>query len=305
MDTPAHVTVLPGAEAAARAVDDDRALLYASAFLSGYRGRTREAYETALQQWGAWCAHRGVHVLDVRRAHVQAYAGELVDAGRSPSTVGVKLSALGGFYRYLVDEGQLASSPAARVRRPRVSGDSTRQSLTRAELALLLEAAGADGPQARALVCLLALNGLRVSEACAATRGDVAAERTHEVLTVVRKGGRRDRVPLAPPTAAAIAALERTPRQRLLGLDRFQAARLVERLVDAAGIGKHITPHSLRHTFVTLALDAGVELRDVQDAAGHADPRTTRRSDRDRHSLDRHATYAVAALLEHEGPATA
>jgi integrase/recombinase XerD len=56
-----------------------------------------------------------------------------------------------------------------------------------------------------------------------------------------------------------------------------------------------LSPHSLRHSFVTAALDAAASLRDVQDAAGHADPRTTRRYDRDRHSLDRHPTYAVAA----------
>jgi len=48
---------------------------------------------------------------------------------------------------------------------------------------------------------------------------------------------------------------------------------------------------------VTLALDAGVSLRDVQDAARHADPRTTRRYDRSRHALDRHATYTLAAFV--------
>jgi Phage integrase family len=65
----------------------------------------------------------------------------------------------------------------------------------------------------------------------------------------------------------------------------------------AAGLAKHITPHSLPHTMVNLALDAGVSLRDVQDAARHADPRTTRRYDRVRHALDRHATYTLAAFL--------
>ena len=58
----------------------------------------------------------------------------------------------------------------------------------------------------------------------------------------------------------------------------------------------------MRHAFVTLALDAGVSLRDVQDAAGHADPRTTRRYDRARHNLDRAATYTVAAYLAGDGP---
>jgi integrase len=54
----------------------------------------------------------------------------------------------------------------------------------------------------------------------------------------------------------------------------------------------------LRHAFVTLALDAGVNLRDVQDAAGHADPRTTRRYDRSRHNLDRHPTYLLAGFVD-------
>jgi site-specific recombinase XerD len=64
-----------------------------------------------------------------------------------------------------------------------------------------------------------------------------------------------------------------------------------------AGIGKTITPHTLRHAFITAALDAGVPLRDVQEAASHADPRTTIRYDRARGSLDRHATYIVAAYI--------
>jgi integrase/recombinase XerD len=55
--------------------------------------------------------------------------------------------------------------------------------------------------------------------------------------------------------------------------------------------------HTLRHAFITAALDAGVPLRDVQEAASHADPRTTIRYDRARGSLDRHATYIVAAYV--------
>jgi integrase/recombinase XerD len=55
--------------------------------------------------------------------------------------------------------------------------------------------------------------------------------------------------------------------------------------------------HTLRHAFITAALDAGVPLRDVQEAASHADPRTTMRYDRARTSLDRHATYIVAAYV--------
>jgi site-specific recombinase XerD len=72
---------------------------------------------------------------------------------------------------------------------------------------------------------------------------------------------------------------------------------MVRRLARKAGINKPVGPHTLRHPFITAALDAGVPLRDVQEAASHADPRTTMRYDRARVSLDRHATYVVAAFL--------
>ena len=80
-------------------------------------------------------------------------------------------------------------------------------------------------------------------------------------------------------------------------LDRHAASRTVRRLARRAGIATRIGPHSLRHAFITAAFDAGVPLRDVQEAASHADPRTTMRYDRARQSLDRHATYIVAAFV--------
>jgi site-specific recombinase XerD len=72
---------------------------------------------------------------------------------------------------------------------------------------------------------------------------------------------------------------------------------MVRRVAIRAGITKPVGPHTLRHAFITAALNAGVPLRDVQEAASHADPRTTMRYDRGRVSLDRHATYVVAAYV--------
>ncbi|HEX5302540.1 MAG TPA: tyrosine-type recombinase/integrase [Streptosporangiaceae bacterium] len=82
-------------------------------------------------------------------------------------------------------------------------------------------------------------------------------------------------------------------------LDRHGAGRIVRQTARRAGIGKPVTPHTLRHAFITAALNAGVPLRDAQEAASHADPRTTMRHPpkRARGSLDRHATYIVAACL--------
>jgi integrase/recombinase XerD len=144
--------------------------------------------------------------------------------------------------------------------------------------------------------------------------GDLSTARGHRTAQVVRKGGAVHQVPLPAPAAHAVDALltDRGPAETAGGLadtaplfvdaegrplDRFDAGRIIRRLARAAGIRKAVSPHSLRHSFVTLALDAGVPLRDVQDSAGHADPKTTRRYDRGRHSLDRFAGYAVAAYV--------
>jgi integrase/recombinase XerD len=203
-----------------------------------------------------------------------------------------------------VEEDLLDHSPAAHVRRPRLDYDSHATGLDRNELGALLFAAGLGSPAEHALISLLALNGLGVSEATGASIEALAVERGHRTLVFARKGGKVVTIPLAPRTARVIdlAIGERvegpiflTPdRQRL---DRHRAARVVRRVARRAGIGKPVGPHTLRHAFITAALDAGVPLRDVQEAASHADPRTTMRYDRARGSLDRHATYIVAAYL--------
>lgn len=111
-------------------------------------------------------------------------------------------------------------------------------------------------------------------------------------------------IPLAPRTARAIdlAIGERVEGPIFLDthgerLDGHAASRIVRRLAGRAGINKPVEPHTLRHVFITAALDAGVPLRDVQEAASHADPRTTLRYDRARVSLDRRTTYIVAVFI--------
>ena len=81
-------------------------------------------------------------------------------------------------------------------------------------------------------------------------------------------------------------------------MDRHCATRRLRALATAAGVAAaRMHPHMLRHTYVTTMLDAGVDLRDVQIAARHADPRTTMRYDRARNNLDRHPNYILAAYM--------
>jgi integrase/recombinase XerD len=168
-----------------------------------------------------------------------------------------------------------------------VDYESHATALDRNELGALLAAAGLGLPAEHALMSLLALNGLRVSEATGADIDHLGLERGHRTLTITRKGGKVVTIPLAPRTARAIdlAIGERTDGPVFLAadgrrLDRHGAGRIVRKTARRAGIGKAVTPHTLRHAFITAALDAGVPLRDVQEAASHADPRTTMRSAR-------------------------
>jgi integrase/recombinase XerD len=147
------------------------------------------------------------------------------------------------------------------------------------------------------------LNGLRINEALGADITAIGSERGHRTLTVLRKGGKIVTIPLAPRTARSLdlAIGERVEGPILLRadgrrMDPHCAGRIVRRVVRRAGLNQKISPHTPRHAFITAALDAGVPLRDVQEAS-HADPRTTTRYDRARASLDRHATYIVAAYL--------
>ena len=281
----------------------DAERLALAGFLAGYRGLTREAYALDLRQFTTWCRARSLNLFAVRRADIEGFARELDARGRARATVTRRLCTLAGFYRYAVEEELLEHSPAAHVRRPRVDYESHAVALDRNELGALLVAAGLGLPPEHALISLLALNGLRVSEAT----GDIehlGLERGHRTLTITRKGGKVVTIPLAPRTARAIdlAVGERTGGPVFLAsdgrrLDRHGAGRVVRKVARRAGIGKTVTPHTLRHAFITAALDAGVPLRDVQEAASHADPRTTMRYDRARGSLDRHATYIVAAYV--------
>jgi integrase len=192
--------------------------------------------------------------------------------------------------------------------------------LDRNELGALLVQAGLGTARDHALIALLALNGLRISEALGADIGDLDMDRGHRTLRIVRKGGKHVTIPLAPRTTRA---LDLYVGERTVGpifvtadgrrMDRSAADRTVKRLARRAGIGKRISPHSLRHSFITAALDAGVALRDVQEAASHAEPRTTIRAsipsrhrpmryDRGRQSLDRHATLRRRRLRRRRLP---
>jgi integrase/recombinase XerD len=282
----------------------DEARLAVAGFLARYSGPTRTSYTTDSRQFFAWCAQVDLQVFAVQRGHVELWARAMEEKGLSRATIGRRLSTVAGFYRIAVLDGLLEHSPAEHVRRPKIDTDSATLGLDRMELSAFVAQGAAGSPVDHALACLLGLLGLRVSEACSIDVEDLSLERGHRTVTVLGKGSKLAVIPLPPRVARAVdlATGDRKAGPLLLTragnrLNRHAATRIVRRLAKRAGVTKHISPHSLRHSFITAALDAGVPLRDVQIAARHADPRTTTRYDRARNNLDRHASYIVAAFV--------
>lgn len=279
---------------------------------SGFSSRTREAYGRTVAEWTAACQTWGIHPLVARRPHVDRWLRDLETTGgregtgQASTTRARKLASVASVYSYAVSEGVIPASPVDRVKRPKTADRHQAPGMSLDEARRFLAAADADSPRTSALIRLLVANGLRVSEAIEADVAQLGHERGHRVLRILGKGSKAARVALAPPTARAIDTyLDGRTEGPLFctatgnRLDRAAVWRLIRRLAGRVGLGDlELSPHSMRATSITLLLDAGASLRDAQDHARHADPRTTRGYDRARGNLDRAGTYRLAAFLE-------
>lgn len=288
---------------------DSREQMLITAWLASKKtALTRRAYFNDLTKepngWLPFLTGHDIPLLGADQVHIDWWMRTLEAAGLKPTTVARKVSAVGNFYRYCKRRKIIPANPVKDVDRPSVSTDGVTPGLNRAEMKQLI--AAARGPRAVALLTLLEHTGLRINEALAADVDDLAHDRGHRILWITRKGQKTGRTVLSPPVGRAIddylAGRTSGPlfiTQTGARMRQPEAWRLVRRTAKRAGLesADGLSPHSLRVAFITGAREAGVPLEDVQDAAGHADPRTTRRYDRGRHSLDRHATYALTAWL--------
>lgn len=275
-------------------------------FLARYPANTRNIYRSHLKQWFAWCEDHGLDPMVVQRGHIEAWARHLgEERGLKASTVAAKLNCICGMYRFAYLDGHLAMDPAAHVRRPKVQFVSSTNGVSRSQLADVLKYAEAEGPTTYAFMCLIALNGLRIGECLATDIDHLGYERGYRTLFLPhRKGGKVATLSLAVRTSYAVeqATRGRDTGPLLLGRDGTRmkvaaARRTVRRLCRKAGISKRISPHSFRHSFVTLALDAGVPERDIMASTGHSTPTMIAYYDRNRGSIERNATHAVAAFI--------
>ena len=278
-----------------------------AAHLARYKGLTRSHTESDLRIYLRWCAEHRLDPLRAERAHIELYVRWMLEIrGFKASTISRRLSVVIGFYRTCAIDGIIPASPAEHVRRPNVPPESPTLGLSHLQFEAMLTAGKNSGNvNDFALVAMLGLLGLRIFETCGANIEDLGEEHGHRVLRVRGKGGKVVQTPLPP---AVQRAVERAVDGRTTGpilrctrgtrMDRHSATRRLRALAKAAGVTTaRMHPHMLRHTFVTTMLDAGVDLRDVQIAARHADPRTTMRYDRARNNLDRHPNYILAAYM--------
>jgi integrase/recombinase XerD len=268
---------------------------------------TRAAYRRDVHGWLAWCREHDLDPLRATFLDVNAYARKLEAIPLAATTVARKMSGVSSWYDFLLKLRAVDANPVGGADRPHVDRDhSSTVGLSPQEVDALLDRAAQAGPRTHAALTLLADLGLRVGELVGLDLGDLGWERGHRTVRFIGKGGKPRRRALTPGAAAALddylevrgdadGPLFMTSSGGRL--DRHAVFRLVRRLAAQAGIGdaERLSPHSLRHAFATIARSEGVPLEDVQDAMGHADPRTTRRYDRDRHNLDRDPAYTIAA----------
>lgn len=281
---------------------------------------TANRYRRDITVFFGWADTNGYDVFNMLPWHIGEYAAWLKNhdhGGRykgsttlSAQTRAGRLSAVSSFYRFIQRNVTTTPilNPAEHIRRPAVSRESKTRGLDATELEAVRAEALARGPREYALVQLLAGTGLRITEAIAADTADLKHEAGDWYLYVTRKGS-EDKEPVQVPDPAA-RALRRYTRGRKgpLFLDETgnrmtrQAAANRIRSMAFKALGVKISPHSLRHTATTLALNMGVHMRDVAALMNHRSMETTARYDRANRRRDNPAAKALAEIIADDLP---
>jgi len=260
----------------------------------GYSLATVRAYAADLEQFESFAARRGKTLADfeaITRDDATGFLAELHRQRQKKSSMARKLSTLRSFFRYLLRHRLLTQNPLTGLRNPKQERRHPR-ALNVDQATALMDAPARSGPEGirdLALAELLYGSGLRISEALSLDVDDIRADRG---FVRVRGKGNKDR--LAPLSEAARHRLSEYLDERaglvrdealqtlFLGarggpLSRREAQRIVSRLAVQAGVSQSVHPHTLRHSFASHLLQAGADLRSVQEMLGHSRLSTTER----------------------------
>lgn len=257
----------------------------------GASPRTHEAYTRDLSRFVTFAIGKGAAAPpDVTAKLLREYLYHLKDLGLAPSSIRRNVSALRTYFKFLLGEGHLARDPSERLESPK-RWRTLPEVLTVAEVDRLLGAPLLDDPlvfRDRALLELAYGAGLRVSEWISIGIRDVMFD--EGLVRVFGKGSKERLVPIGRRAIGALATYVRELRPRLeqgggkgvlflnargAPMTRMGAWKILRKYVERAGIEKHVSPHTLRHSFATHLLEGGADLRAVQEMLGHADISTT------------------------------
>jgi len=285
---------------------------------------TRDNYARDLRQFGSFLqvpSDQSDWLLRVRPAHVAAWRDQLHEQGLTNSSIRRKMTVLRSLFSYLQTYGYTGANPAHSkfVEAPAVPRDGKTIGLTPEDCRRLINAPDVSTPvgiRDRALLALLAYSACRVGELSRLRVGDYKTSGGHRILEVRGKGGKERRVPLHPEAVERLEAwldlagiredalgplFRAAITARAAGRDGFRATPLtrraiqylVERYVQGLGLDPAVTVHSFRVTALTTARERGVDIIDLQEFAGHADPRTTLTYIRNRERLSKSPAYVL------------
>ncbi len=257
----------------------------------GLSPRTIEAYQRDLARFAEYAESKGIAApMDITAKVMREYVYHLKDLGLSPASIRRNVSAIRTYFRFLTGDGIVVSDPSERLETPK-RWRSLPEVLTVDEVQKLLAAPTLDDKlvfRDRAMLELAYGAGLRVSEWITLGLRDLLLE--DGLVRVFGKGSKERLVPIGRAAIGALAVYIREQRPRLekgegkgilflnargKPLTRMGAWKILRGHVERAGITKHVSPHTLRHSFATHLLEGGADLRAVQEMLGHVDIATT------------------------------
>jgi integrase/recombinase XerD len=279
--------------------------------------RTRRAYRLDVQHFMATLQISSIDELrQVDHKAVIAWERYMREVEHAASsTIRRRLAALSSLFRHLIDYGGAARNPAREVARPAINRqEGATLAFSKVQARKLLDLPAEDtivGLRNRAILSLGLQVGLRRAEIAALKVADLHQNRGYDSMRVTRKGGRRDALAINPQTVARLRAyLEAAghgtdsdgPMFRPLRHNGKQDAerrhmdpdaidRVVRKYAAELGLDRGYSAHSMRATFITTALENGAQLEDVQKAAGHRDPSTTKLYDRRGYNPEKAASF--------------
>jgi site-specific recombinase XerD len=281
---------------------------------------SRRQYQSDAKHFAIWLSQRGLSLAKINRDAMIEYRLHLADTYPVAATASRMLVVAKRLLDEAVKRGVLSANPASDIKGFRSGGDkeTTHTALTKAQTKALLAAVDrttSRGKRDYALLMVLVYTGIRRAECAGLTLGDLREEQGYQVAVIRHgKGNKRRVVKLPVPVRQAIdawlAALSATPQivtstaaplfiqfrkgdnpdKHLSGLSTNAIENIVKYYAKLAELPVHLSPHSLRASFVTLALEGGARLQQVQYAVGHADPRTTERYQKRKLNLEDHAS---------------